>query len=103
MRHLFITLLVVLTSLRMSGQDVVDKIAIGTCTCIHGLDSIADTEERNMRMGVCMLQEAGPYAKELKKKYGLDLSKFDEEGEEFGRVVGIRMATHCPDLLANLV
>ena len=98
-----LTLLLLVTSLYTSAQDVLDKIAIGTCSCIHGLDSITDTEERNMRMGVCMLQEAGPYSKELKKKYKFDLNRFDEQGEEFGRLVGMRMAAHCPDVLADIV
>ncbi|HEY0976651.1 MAG TPA: hypothetical protein VGE21_04205 [Flavobacteriales bacterium] len=99
MRHLFLSLFVLLLHAPLLAQDALDKIAMKACTCVAGLKDVTNEDERNSQMGVCMLAEASLHEKELKKKHGFDLSKIDTEGEALGRAVGVRMAKHCPEVL----
>lgn len=83
------------------AQDVLDPIAIKACECVEDMDSTATLEDFQMLLGLCMLQAAEPYQKELKKKYKLDLGRSDKNAEEFGRLVGMRMASKCPKTFAD--
>ena len=82
------------------AQDVLDKIAKESCGCAAQMDTLADEEQRNIQLGLCMLQNASPYQKELKKKYDVDLNNLDESGERFGQLIGMRLAIHCPEFVA---
>lgn len=65
------------------------------------MDGITEELPRDtltMRMGICMLTASMPYEKELRKKYGIDLSKIDgESGERLGQLVSLRLITTCPN------
>lgn len=83
-------------------QDYLDKIAQSSCEC---LDKVADTlssEAYNMKLGLCMLEASVPYKKQLKKDHNIDFSKIDTQGEELGALIGMRMATHCPEGLLKI-
>lgn len=95
-------LLALLPSAQLQAQDVLDKIAKESCTCATDLDTTLNEEERNMQLGLCMLQSAMPYQKELKKKYDIDLNKIDEDGERFGQMLGMRLAVQCPEFVAMM-
>jgi hypothetical protein len=93
-------LLALLPLASLKAQDVLDKIAIESCSCAAELDTTANEEQRNIQLGLCMLQKAAPYQKELKKKYDVDLNNLDEGGERFGQLIGMRLALHCPEFVA---
>ncbi len=93
-------LLALLPLAPLKAQDVLDKIAQESCSCAADLDTTANEEQRNIQLGLCMLQNAAPYQKELKKKYGVDLNNLDEGGERFGQLIGMRLALHCPEFVA---
>ncbi len=82
------------------AQDVLDKIAQESCSCATQVDTTADEEQRNIQLGLCMLQSASPYQKELKKKHGIDLNDLDRDGERFGELIGMRLALQCPEFVA---
>jgi hypothetical protein len=80
-----------------TAQDVADKIAREACPCLDGLDGTTITEEQTAELGVCMIGKAFPYSKDLKRKYGIDLDKMNEEtGRELGVLIAGRMASQCP-------
>lgn len=84
------------------AQDFMDKIVKKTCEC---LDNISDTlpEDRfNMELGLCMLDAANPYKRQIKKEYGIDLENIDTEGERLGRIIGLKMAGACPNSLVKI-
>jgi hypothetical protein len=87
-----------------SAQDVLDKVSKDACTCMGGVKMEGnDKDAFQMQLGLCFLQAAMPYEKELKKKYDLDLNHMDDKtGEKLGMLVATRMASHCPDMLAKL-
>ena len=89
-----------LLTVSASAQDVLDKIAKESCGCATQLDTTLNEEERNMQLGLCMLQSAMPYQKELKKKHGIDLNNIDRDGEKFGQMLGMRLAVQCPEFVA---
>lgn len=103
MRNWLLLLVVIIIHGTARAQDAMDAIAAKTCACASTLDTALTTEARNMQLGICMLQSAEPFKKELKKKYKIDLDNIDKDAEGLGRLVGYRMATKCPEQLARMV
>jgi hypothetical protein len=99
-RH-FIALAFVLPSLTLSAQDVLDKIARGTCDCLLEVDRNEHKGEAlQMQLGLCMMKSAAPYEKELRKQYKVDFSRLDAgAGEKLGEMVGMRLVGVCPEFL----
>ena len=93
-------------SIAAFSQDYLDKIAIQTCDCFSSMSSISDSlssDQRNLKFGLCMIDAAEPYKKQLKKEYNIDLDQMDSPtGERLGRLVGVKVAGKCPDVILNL-
>lgn len=91
---------------KAQGQAYMDAIADETCSCINEVMNKGDTQNLEMRLGFCMLKAAGPYEKQLKKDFKIDLSKLgsqgDEMGEAIGEALGVKIATRCPDTFMAL-
>ncbi|MDN5201796.1 hypothetical protein QQ008_10495 [Fulvivirgaceae bacterium BMA10] len=86
-----------------SAQDVIEKIAKGACDCLDEVDDSADINKMQMELGLCIIKIAQPYEKELKEQHNFDFSAIDgPTGERLGQMVGIKMATLCPDVLMKL-
>lgn len=100
LRH-FIALAFVLPSFTLSAQDVLDKIARGTCDCLLEVDRNEHKGEAlQMQLGLCMMKSAAPYEKELRKQYKVDFSRLDAgAGEKLGEMVGMRLVGVCPEFL----
>ncbi len=102
MKQILILACFLCLTLKGFTQDYLDKIAQSSCEC---LDKVADTlssEAYNMKLGLCMLEASVPYKKQLKKDHNIDFSKIDEQGEELGSLIGMRMATVCPEGLLKI-
>lgn len=100
---LYILLLLTITSKSFS-QAYMDEIVKKSCECLGGVSEELSNEEFTMELGLCMLQAASPYERKLKKDFKIDLSKIDQGGgEELGRVIGLKMATACPNVLMRMV
>ncbi|MCB0773262.1 MAG: hypothetical protein KJZ58_08705 [Flavobacteriales bacterium] len=97
-----ITLSILTFSISSAQDDVMDPIAEKACECLRDMDSTMTKEEMQTTLGLCMLQAAEPYQKQLKKKYKVDLARSDKNAEEFGRMVGFRMASKCPKTFGAL-
>ena len=81
-----------------------EDIANKTCECIDNVSDTVSTDMFNMEIGLCMMDAASPYKKQLKKEYDIDFDKIDaEQGEELGRVIGLKMASVCPEGLMKMV
>ena len=83
------------------SQDYMDDIATKGCECLKSLPDSLENTRFNMELGACMIEAAKTYKKKLKRDYDIDFEKIDTQGEELGRLVGIRMATICPDILVK--
>ena len=87
----------------VSAQDAVDIIAEKSCSCLKNTDTKAGIKEIETQLGLCMIKEAAPYEKELKKKYHIDMSNLDgNSGEELGKLIATKMLAKCPDQMARL-
>lgn len=88
----------------LPAQDVLDNIAVGTCTCLKELDrTVHKGEALQMQLGLCMMKVATPYEKELRKQYKVDMSRLDQgTGEKLGELVGMRLVGVCPEFLEML-
>ncbi len=79
-------------------NDIVDK----SCQCVETLPDTLAKDTYNIRFGACMLEATRPYAKQLKKDYGIRLENIDTEAERLGSIIGVKMASRCPNLLLQL-
>lgn len=102
MRKLLLILPLLLTS-PLFAQDILDEIAKAGCKCIEDQEISNDQEERNMQLGLCIIDAATDYKAELLEQYEIDFAKIDEHGEKLGQLVGVRMVSICPDLITSLV
>lgn len=96
---LFFSLIVI----NLQAQDYIDKITLATCDCLSKISDTTNYETLTMKMGLCMFEVAGPYKKQLKKDYDINLDKIDENsGESLGKLIGMKMASVCPDKLMKI-
>jgi len=99
--NIFIAVLIMTINVSFS-QEYMNDIAAKSCECLNTLSDTLEPERFNMELGLCIIDAARPYKKRLKKDYKIDFDKIDTQGQELGRIVGIRMATVCPDALLKM-
>lgn len=102
MKHTFILACFLCLTVKGFTQDYLDKIAQSSCECLDKVGDTLTSDAYNMKLGLCMLEASVPYKKQLKKDYNIDFAKIDEQGEELGALIGMRMATHCPEGLLKI-
>jgi len=102
---LILPLLIILISLHFKAfsqdEEMLDKIVLSSCDCIEETDiSGLNANQRNMKLGLCMLEASEPYADKLKREYDIDFDNMNgPEGEKLGKLLGLRLATQCPAFL----
>jgi len=102
MKQTLLITLLLCTTIKGYTQDYMDKIAIASCQCLENVSDTLTPDAYNMKLGLCMLEASVPYKKQLKKDHNIDFSKIDTQGEELGELIGMRMATHCPEGLLKI-
>ena len=102
MKSIFTTLFVAIAFMAFS-QDYMDKIAVASCECIDNVSDTIPTDQFNMELGLCMLEASMPYKKQLKKDHGINFDKIESQGEKLGRLIGIKLASTCPNSLMRMV
>ena len=86
-----------------SQDDYMTEIATKSCECLNNVSLEGKSSEQfNMELGLCMIQASQPYEKEILRDYNIDFAKIDEQGEELGRIIGMKMATICPGDLMKI-
>lgn len=100
--YILASLALLLFSSDLKAQEFLDEITKGTCTCVEELDPDLNAEEFQMRLGLCIFAAAEPYSKELEEELGFKMEDIQTKGEELGRLVGVRMVTICPGVIAIL-
>ena len=84
-------------------QDVLNDITNIACECIDGMELRSDQQSRNMQLGLCIIESAEPYKDQLYKEYGIDFNYIDgDSGRKLGELIGVRMATLCPNTLMRV-
>ena len=81
------------------SQAYLDKIVQESCNCVSKVSETLDNEQYTQELGICMIVAAEPYRKQLKKDHSIDFDKIDVDGEKLGKLIGIKMAAVCPDLI----
>lgn len=84
------------------AQTYMDDIAKKSCDCVAKVNPNLKGNEFNMALGVCIIDAAMPYKKQLKKDYGVDMDRIDVEGEKLGSIIGVRMVSFCPDAMVAI-
>lgn len=101
MKKLFTFLFLIVISQFSYSQDFLQTLAQETCECLSNKNSEGlNQKEKEMQMGVCMLEGIGRHKKEF--DVYRDGKSFDEiDLEKFGEEVGVYMATICPVLILD--
>ncbi len=81
------------------SQDYMNIITDQACECLKNIPDTVDTERYSMELGLCIIQAAIPYQKQIKKDYNIDLDRIELYGEDLGRLIGMKMASQCPERL----
>ena len=102
MKHVLLIILLAATCGNALSQDFMAVIAQKGCSCAETLPDTLDATQSNMKLGVCMIEASMPYKKQIKKTYDIDLDNIDKDGEKLGRLIGVKMATVCPDALVKI-
>ena len=83
-------------------QAYMEQIVKEACECLNEVPDTLPKDEMNMKLGLCMIRAAQPHEKQLKKEHGISFAKMDRDGEKLGRIIGVKMALKCPDVLLKL-
>lgn len=103
MKNLFVTAFLIACTLTSNCQDYMDNIVKECCECLEKLPGKLSMEEKQMKLGLCMIEVSMPYKKQLKKDHGVDLDNINaKEGQKLGQVIGVKMASICPKALLTL-
>lgn len=100
---LILTFCLALTLQTAYSQDYMDDISNKTCECIDKILASNEAKNLEMRLGACMIQAATPYEKQIKKDFKVDLAKIDEQGDELGKILGIKIAGNCTNSFMAIV
>ncbi|RJE74080.1 hypothetical protein [Reichenbachiella sp. MSK19-1] len=102
-KFLLTTLLIFVLS-NTFAQKYMDNILSKSCECVDKVSTDLPMQEFNLQLGLCMIEAAQPYKKQLMKDYDIDLENIDSngQGEKLGRTIGVKMATTCPNTLMRL-
>jgi hypothetical protein len=103
MRYLFFFSLALALSAPLAAQDLMDKLADATCTCITQKDvDNMDAEMLQMQLGFCIMEAVSKYNDEFQKAYGqmdpTDAAAMSSLGEQ----IGMKMAFKCPAVLMKV-
>ena len=102
-RILSLFLILIMGPGSLKAQDFLDKITDSCCHCMQQIDTSLGVETIQMKAGLCMLKYATPYKKEFKKKYNIDMDDQSAESKvAFGKLIGMRIVTNCPDMIVLL-
>lgn len=101
MKNLLFFVLFMLGLSSAFSQTYLEKIGSETCECLEKIPESKSQDEKNMALGLCMIESAMPYKKQLKKHNQIDLSDMGNEKTitELGTLVGLQMAATCPKAL----
>ncbi|WP_155845835.1 hypothetical protein [Chryseobacterium gregarium] len=78
------------------SQDYKTRIAKTTCECFtQAKAGNPDAKTLEIKLGLCIIQGAQPYAEELKKDYNLDILR--DDSSETGKLVATWLMKECPD------
>ncbi|MGC3943129.1 MAG: hypothetical protein QM762_01095 [Chryseolinea sp.] len=102
MKHLLLITLLALTFGKAFSQDYLEVITKKSCSCLEDVPETLNNEEYNMKLGICIIEASMPYKKQIKKNHNIDLDNIETEGQNLGRLIGLKMATVCPDALVKV-
>jgi len=103
MKIKILTALLLFTATLGFSQNYMEEIAIKACDCLNKVSDTLEKDRFNMELGLCMIEAASPYKKQLLKDYKIDLNKIDQQGEELGKLIGFKMGSVCPEGLIKIV
>lgn len=94
--------LLLLSNTLLAQSDYMDHITEQSCQCVEDLPDSLSSNALTMQFGLCIINAAKPYRTEIKRDYGLDTDDIFINGERLGQIIGMEMATACPDLLIHI-
>lgn len=83
------------------SQDYKTRIAKTTCECFtKARAGNPDAKALEIKLGLCIIEGAQPYAAELKRDYNLNI--LQDESSETGKLVAAWLLKECPETFTEL-
>jgi len=104
MKKILLAFVFTMFFLNANSQDILETVAKEVCSCVTAKsEQLKDlsAEKLQMELGVCIVSSYSLHEKELIAKYG-DVLKGEGNMEKFGRDIGFKMVTVCPDILMSI-
>lgn len=100
MKKIILSLIISLISITFYAQeDYMQQIVDNACGCVT---AIPDEEFNVESVGVCLISEAAKFPDEILRDFKIDMTRIDEQGEELGRIIGVKMISNCPETMKRL-
>jgi hypothetical protein len=101
MKQIILSLLV-LWCAQSYGQDYMTEITNKTCACLEKAPDDLEEDEFNMMAGTCMIEASIPYKKQILKDYNVNMDNIVTDGEKWGGILGVKIASVCPNALLKM-
>jgi len=102
MKQFYLLAATLFLACQIHAQDYMTKIAEKSCECLDKIPNNLPAEEFQMKLGLCMIDIAMPYKKQIKKDYGINMDNIAEEGGKLGGIIGVKMAGICPNAVMKM-
>ena len=107
MKKVIYVLFILFGIFSFSQEDYKKKLGQDACKCLNELKIENQSKEMiQMQVGLCFLKVATPYKEEIKKDYGIDVSKdFADEKkmEVLGEKLAFLMISECGDTFLKIM
>jgi len=84
------------------SQDYLTTITQKSCECLDKVSSDLAPDDFNLQLGLCIIEAASPYKKQLKKDHDIDFNNIETDGEKLGKLIGIKMVSVCPNIFGKI-
>lgn len=107
MKKIIYLFFILISIFSYSQEDYKKKLGQDACKCLDELKIENQSKEMiQMQVGLCFLKVANPYKEEIKKDYGIDVSKdFGDENkmEILGEKLAFLMISECGDTFLKIM
>lgn len=102
MKYRILTAVLLAISTVSFSQDFMDTIAMKSCECLNTITDSLSPEKSKVELGLCIINAAAPYKRQLKEEYNIDFDKINTQGAKLGQLIGMKMMSVCPDILLEI-
>ncbi len=103
-KQILTAMLLIGGAITIHAQDVLDKVAEGSCSCVKQIDRSLKGDDLETQLGLCIVQQFSQHNDELKRQYHVTVDDLGtSKGKKLAEQVGVKMVSKCPDEMVRIV